>query len=72
VVRALAAAALALLPRAALACPYCAANDTGNPVATGLMLGGFILLPFAITFVAARVIRRGGLDHDDAHTQPQK
>lgn len=52
------AAAAALAPAAAFACPQCAGRDDG-PSALGLTaLGIFVFLPFVITFVVARVIRR--------------
>ncbi|MEK6608335.1 MAG: hypothetical protein AABZ30_11785 [Myxococcota bacterium] len=50
---------LALLaPRAALACPACAANDGGSTVLRAAVLGTMILLPWAVGGIAVHVIRR--------------
>ena len=58
--RALAALATALLPRLAAACPSCAGNSRYD--ATKLvLLGSFVLLPFAIAGVVWRIVKR--LDH---------
>jgi len=55
--RALLAAAAAAAPGAALACPACARD--ASPL--GQILGAsMILLPFAVTAVVIRVVRRGG------------
>ena len=51
------ALAVALLPRLAEACPSCAGNSRYN--ATRLvLLGSFVLLPFAIAGLVARIVRR--------------
>jgi hypothetical protein len=58
-VRALIIAALVLLPRIADACPYCAAGDDGTDKTMRLIvLGGLILLPFAVAGVVVFAIRR--------------
>lgn len=49
-------AALTFSPAAALACPQCAGREDGG-WAQGLMLGSFVLLPFAIVWVVYRFIR---------------
>jgi hypothetical protein len=58
-IQGLAIAAATLLPRLAWACPQCAGRDGGG-VATGVLLGSMILLPFGITAVVVSVIRRAG------------
>ena len=51
------ALAVALLPRLAEACPSCAGNSRYN--ATRLvLLGSFVLLPFAIAGLVARIVKR--------------
>ena len=55
---ALIVAALALLPRIADACPYCAAGDAAIDGTTRvIILGSLILLPFAIAGIVAIAIR---------------
>jgi len=54
----MAAAALALAPAAAAACPQCASRDGGG-LLTAFLLGGMILLPFAVFWVVLKIIRRG-------------
>ena len=55
-------AASILAPGAALACPSCAGRD-GPGLGALLAVGGMILVPYAVAFVAVRVIRR--LDQGD-------
>ena len=58
------AALLALVaPAAAEACPQCAGRSDGG-IARALILGSFVLFPFAIAAVVVRVIRAG--QRDDA------
>jgi hypothetical protein len=54
---ALALAAVALAPAAALACPACAGRD-GPGMGTLIGVGGMILVPYAVALVAIRAIRR--------------
>lgn len=46
----------ALAPALAAACPYCAGR-AGGGVATGIILGTFVLLPFLVVWIVYRVIR---------------
>jgi hypothetical protein len=41
----------------ALACPYCAAGS-GAGMGTVVLLGAMILLPFGITWIVTRAIKR--------------
>jgi hypothetical protein len=54
---ALLAVALVALPALAEACPQCASRE-GSGMATVLMLGSMILLPFGVFFVVLRVVKR--------------
>lgn len=58
---ALAVAAVLLAPALALACPSCATRE-GPGRGTLVLVGLMILVPYAVTVVAFRVIRR--LDRD--------
>ena len=62
------AAALALLPALATACPACAARDDGNGLKTVYLLGSMILIPFGVAGVVLRIVRR--LDSELSDTQP--
>ena len=42
-----------------LACPSCAGGDQGG-IAVALLIGGMILVPFAVFAIVVRVIRRAG------------
>jgi len=63
------AAVAALLPRLALACPSCAGNE-GYDGTKLLILGSFVLLPFAIFGTVAWIVvrheraRRPSGDHE--------
>jgi hypothetical protein len=46
----------ALAPAAALACPYCAGRAKGG-IATNIILGAFVFLPFVLSWALYRVIR---------------
>ncbi len=64
----LAAAATGLLaPSIALACPYCAGRSKGG-IATNIVLGLFVSLPFLLSWVVYRFIRT----HDDGALAPPK
>ena len=49
--------AMALIPSAAWACPYCAVRQGGGTASTVLM-GAMIALPFGIAFAVVPAIRR--------------
>ena len=55
--KALVVALACALPRLALACPQCAANDKGG-LATGFFVASMIVLPFTVAGVVYRVIRK--------------
>jgi hypothetical protein len=55
------AAAAALVPALAWACPACATRS-GPGTSTLLLIGGLIAAPYAVTAVALKIIRR--LDKD--------
>lgn len=55
---ALAALAALLLPALADACPQCAGRSDGN-LARTLVLGAFVMFPFAVVATVLRVIRAG-------------
>jgi hypothetical protein len=68
-------AVLVFLPRIAAACPYGAANDdSGNATSRVILLGGFILLPFAVAGVAiyavVRAVRRARAAEQSAQRHP--
>ncbi len=50
-----------LAPAAALACPYCATRSGGG-VAQSVVLGLFILLPFAVAGVVISILRRSEVE----------
>ena len=52
-----AALAALLLPRIAAACPSCAGNDRGGATRL-ILLGSFVLLPFAIAGLLVRIVKR--------------
>jgi hypothetical protein len=56
-VRAALALAAVVLPRLAEACPSCAGNDRYATTRL-VLLGSFVLLPFAVAGLVARIIRR--------------
>lgn len=51
-----AAALAALLPRLALACPYCAVNR-GEGLTRALLVVAFISVPYAVVALVIRAIR---------------
>jgi hypothetical protein len=55
------AAAAALLPAAAWACPACATRS-GYGAATAALIAGLIAAPYAVVAVALKIIRRLGED----------
>lgn len=56
-VRSLAAGLVALVPSAALACPVCAGRETNTPL-IATMLGLMIVVPYAISIVVIRLVRK--------------
>jgi hypothetical protein len=57
-VRRFLAAAAALAPSAALACPMCAERGDPNRVATFALLGGLLAVPYVIGIVVVRIVRK--------------
>jgi hypothetical protein len=53
----LSAALVALAPSAALACPVCAGRET-NTTLIATMLGLMIVVPYAISIVVIRLVRK--------------
>ncbi len=51
------------VPGVALACPYCAGRG-GLPPATEALIGGLLLLPFAIGWTVLQAVRRTSADLD--------
>lgn len=58
----LGAAAFLLAAPAALACPYCAAQDKGDGLGTYLVLTAMVLFPFAVVAVVWPLVRRAGTE----------
>jgi len=56
-VRSLTAGLVALVPSAALACPVCAGRET-NTTLIATMLGLMIVVPYAISIVVIRLVRK--------------
>ena len=54
-------ALLLAVPMVARACPSCADDEKGG-IATGIIIGAMIGLPFAVAGIVYRVIRRGYQD----------
>jgi len=61
----LATALLFVTPAPAWACPACAGSGSGG-IGRIIVLGGMILLPFAIALTVRYFIRRFGRDTDGA------
>ncbi len=53
----LGAAAVAVLPSLAQACPACAGRDDGNGLNAAYLLGTMILLPFGVAAIVFRVLK---------------
>ena len=58
----LTAVAFGLLPKLALACPACAGRSDANPYLTFTLLSSFVLLPFGVSAVVLRIVRRAEID----------
>ena len=57
--KALTVALVLAVSRLAEACPQCAANDSNRSgLAVGVLIGSMIVLPFVVTTVVYRVIRK--------------
>jgi hypothetical protein len=68
------AAAALLAPKAALACPYCAGRADGG-IGQALALVLFVMFPFAVALVVARIVRSGdrpALSGDTPHPGPTR
>ncbi len=52
--------ALTLAAPAALACPYCAAQDDEGGVATALVIGAMVFFPFVVVAAVWPLLKRTG------------
>jgi hypothetical protein len=60
------AGVIALVPQAALGCPYCAGRSQGG-MWTNVILGAFVFLPFLVSWAIYRIVRA----HDDDRSTPE-
>jgi hypothetical protein len=56
-------------PALALACPQCAGRSDGGGVARGIMLGLFILFPFAVVGTVWRVLHAESAASGGGHSE---
>lgn len=50
-------------PALAEACPYCAGRSVANPVGRAILIGSFVLFPYAVVYTVVRFIKSGDGGH---------